>query len=58
MAHRRPPPQPVGEDDNLTGAELITQPAAVNQYNRLRDVARHYAVPYQEFAAGTAAKEA
>ncbi|MFF2721422.1 DUF6879 family protein [Streptomyces sp. NPDC058011] len=46
------------DDDNLTGAELITEPAAVNQYNRLRDVARHYAVPYQEFAAGMAVKEA
>ncbi|MFE3144909.1 DUF6879 family protein [Streptomyces scopuliridis] len=46
------------EDDNLTGAELITEPAAVNQYNRLRDVAQHYAVPYQKFAASRAAKEA
>ncbi|MFI6054611.1 DUF6879 family protein [Streptomyces violascens] len=38
-------------DDNLTGAELITEPAAVNQYNRLADVARHYAIPYDRFAA-------
>jgi hypothetical protein len=38
-------------DDNLTGAELITEPAAVNQYNRLADVARHYSIPYDRFAA-------
>ncbi|MER5794496.1 DUF6879 family protein [Streptomyces sp. NPDC001980] len=44
--------------DNLTGAELITEPAAVNQYNRLRDVAQHYSVPYKQFAANMAAKEA
>ncbi|MFD3310048.1 DUF6879 family protein [Streptomyces sp. NPDC058694] len=37
------------EDDNLTGAELITEPAAVNRYCRLRDAAWHYAVPYAEF---------
>lgn len=42
-------------DDNLTGAELITEPARVNQYNRLRDIAWHYAVPYKEFAAEIAA---
>ncbi|MFI2241105.1 DUF6879 family protein [Streptomyces chrestomyceticus] len=45
-------------DDHLTGAELITQPAAVNQYNRLRDIARHYSVPYQQFNAARPAKEA
>ncbi|MDX3387877.1 hypothetical protein PV682_41515 [Streptomyces niveiscabiei] len=39
------------EDDELTGAELITEPARVNQYNRLRDIALHYAVPYEEFNA-------
>ncbi|MFI6318552.1 DUF6879 family protein [Nonomuraea sp. NPDC050556] len=39
------------DDDNLTGAELISEPARVNQYNRLRDVAQHYAVPYKDFAA-------
>jgi len=44
------------DDDNLTGAELISEPARVNQYNRLRDVARHYAVPYKDFAAQVAAK--
>ncbi|WP_189175977.1 DUF6879 family protein [Streptomyces lasiicapitis] len=45
------------DDDNLTGAELITEPAAVNQYNRLRDVAQHYATPYKEFAARLNARE-
>jgi hypothetical protein len=44
------------EDDNLTGAELITEPTRVNQYNRLRDVAQHYAVPYGDFVAQLAAK--
>jgi hypothetical protein len=37
------------EDDNLTGAELITEPAAVNRYCQVRDAAWHYAVPYEEF---------
>ncbi|MFG3019011.1 DUF6879 family protein [Streptomyces sp. NPDC048254] len=37
--------------DVLTGAELITEPARVNQYNRLRDVAQHYATPSSKFAA-------
>ncbi|MEU4225785.1 DUF6879 family protein [Nonomuraea sp. NPDC026600] len=37
--------------DNLTGAELIMEPARVNQYNRLCDAAQHYAIPYKEFAA-------
>lgn len=46
------------DDDNLTGAEFVTEPAAVNQYNRLRDVALHYDVPYKQFAASVAAKEA
>ncbi|MBB1244167.1 hypothetical protein GL263_11450 [Streptomyces durbertensis] len=45
------------DNDNLTGAELITEPAAVNQYNRLRDVARHHAVPYDAFAARLSAQE-
>ncbi|MET7330588.1 DUF6879 family protein [Nonomuraea sp. NPDC005650] len=31
--------------------------AVGRQYNRLRDVARHYAVPYKEFAATMTAKE-
>ncbi|MBQ0825227.1 DUF6879 family protein [Streptomyces tagetis] len=46
------------DDDNLTGAELITEPVRVNQYNRLRDIAQHYAVPFEKFAAEPAAKEA
>ncbi|GGX33679.1 hypothetical protein GCM10010383_74990 [Streptomyces lomondensis] len=37
------------EDDNLTGAELITEPAAVNRYCQARDAAWHYAVPYGKF---------
>lgn len=45
------------DDDNLTGVELITEPARVNQYNRLRDVAMHYATPYKDFVAGMTAKE-
>ncbi|MET8824804.1 DUF6879 family protein [Streptomyces sp. NPDC004610] len=45
------------DDDNLTGAELITEPARVNQYNRLRDVARHFAVPYEQFNAAVHAQE-
>ncbi len=45
------------DDDNLTGAELITEPAAVNQYNRLRDVAQHHAIPYKQFVAQLNARE-
>lgn len=45
------------DDDNLTGVELITEPARVNQYNRLRDVALHYAIPYRDFVARMNAKE-
>lgn len=45
-------------DDQLTGAELITEPARVNQYNRLRDIALHYATPYSEFAERLAGMEA
>ncbi|WP_328433144.1 DUF6879 family protein [Streptomyces sp. NBC_00425] len=37
------------EDDNLTDAELITEPAAVNRYCQARDAAWHYAVPYTKF---------
>ncbi|NGO69049.1 DUF6879 family protein [Streptomyces boncukensis] len=44
------------DDDTLTGAELVTDPARVNQYNRVRDIAQHYAVPYEAFAL-TARKE-
>jgi hypothetical protein len=36
-------------DDNLTGAELITEPAAVTRYCQARDAAWHYAVPYEDF---------
>lgn len=43
------------DDDHLTGAGLITEPARVNQYNRQRDIAQHYAIPYKEFAARMAA---
>ncbi|MFF4183002.1 DUF6879 family protein [Streptomyces sp. NPDC001691] len=45
------------DGDNLTGVELITEPARVNQYNRLRDVAQHYAVPTRRFVAALAAEE-
>ncbi|MET9890579.1 DUF6879 family protein [Streptomyces sp. NPDC006465] len=38
------------DDDNLTGAELITEPAIVNRYVQARDAAWHYAVPYERFA--------
>lgn len=37
------------DGDNLTGVELVTEPARVNQYNRLRDAALHYATPWQQF---------
>jgi hypothetical protein len=37
------------EHDNLTGAELITEPAAVNRYCQARDAAWHHAVPYARF---------
>ncbi|MFF3517391.1 DUF6879 family protein [Streptomyces sp. NPDC002573] len=45
------------EADNLTGAELITEPAAVNRYLQAWDAAWHYAVPYEQFAAVVAAEE-
>lgn len=32
----------------------FSEPARVNQYNRLCDVARHYAVPYARFKASIA----
>lgn len=44
-------------DDQLTGAELITEPVRVNQYNRLRDIALHYATPYKRFAEQLAGQE-
>ncbi|MEV6730124.1 MULTISPECIES: DUF6879 family protein [unclassified Streptomyces] len=40
------------DDDNLLDVELITEPAEVNRYAQVRDVAWHYAVRYEEFAAG------
>ncbi|MGV9565157.1 DUF6879 family protein [Streptomyces sp. NPDC003480] len=43
--------------DNLTGAEIITEPAAVNLYLQAWDAAWHYAVPYEQFAALVAAEE-
>lgn len=45
------------DNDNMTGAELITEPSRVNQYNRLRDIALHYAVPYEQFGPLVAAKD-
>ncbi|GAB2863662.1 hypothetical protein GCM10027074_33650 [Streptomyces deserti] len=36
-------------EDNLTGAELTTEPAAVNRYCQVRDAAWHYAVPFAQF---------
>ncbi|WP_371750418.1 DUF6879 family protein [Streptomyces sp. NBC_01283] len=45
------------EAEDLTGVELISEPARVNQYNRWRDAAMHYAVPYPEFVARMAAGE-
>ncbi|CAL9443924.1 DUF6879 family protein [Streptomyces sp. enrichment culture] len=42
------------DDDNLLGAEIITEPAAVNRYAQIRDAAWHHAVKYDEFAAGLA----
>ncbi|MFD4788426.1 DUF6879 family protein [Streptomyces sp. NPDC058459] len=45
------------DDDHLTGAELVTEPARVNQYNRLRDIAVHYAIPYKDFVGRMTAKE-
>lgn len=43
-----------GEDDDLAGVELITEPAVVNRYAQVRDAAWHYAVPHTAFAAGAA----
>ncbi|MCX5561712.1 DUF6879 family protein [Streptomyces sp. NBC_00038] len=42
--------------DDLVSVELITEPVEVNRYAQARDGAWHYAVPYEEFAAGLAAK--
>ena len=43
--------------DDLTGVELITEPAEVVRYCMVRDAAMHHAVPYEEFAAGLAVKK-
>ncbi|MFC4502151.1 MULTISPECIES: DUF6879 family protein [Streptomyces] len=43
--------------DNLFGAELITEPAAVNRYLQAWDAAWHYAVPYEQFAVLVATEE-
>ncbi|MGW0394110.1 DUF6879 family protein [Streptomyces sp. NPDC003042] len=39
------------EADNFVDVELITEPAEVNRYTRVRDAASHYAVPYEVFEA-------
>ncbi|WP_329276972.1 DUF6879 family protein [Streptomyces sp. NBC_01451] len=44
-------------EDNLVSVELITEPVEVNRYAQVRDSARHYAVPYETFAAGLAATD-
>ncbi|WP_329344660.1 hypothetical protein OG866_44590 (plasmid) [Streptomyces sp. NBC_00663] len=40
-------------DDELTGVELITEPAEVIRYAMLRDAAWHHAVPFQQHATAT-----
>ncbi len=37
--------------DNITGIELITEPAEVVRYAIVRDAAMHHAVPFDQFAA-------
>lgn len=39
-----------GDDDVLLGADLVTDPAVVVKHCYYRDVARHYAVPWQKYA--------
>jgi hypothetical protein len=41
-----------GNDDILLGLEIITDPAEVVRYNYWRDVARHYATPWQGYRTG------
>ncbi|MEW2162874.1 DUF6879 family protein [Streptomyces sp. NPDC007084] len=36
--------------DDITGVELITEPAAVLRYATVRDAAMHHAVPFDQFA--------
>ncbi|WP_327580892.1 hypothetical protein OHA25_33400 [Nonomuraea sp. NBC_00507] len=38
-----------GDDDVLLGADLVTDPAVVVKHCYYRDVAQHYAVPWQEY---------
>ncbi|SEH02254.1 hypothetical protein SAMN05444920_12541 [Nonomuraea solani] len=38
-----------GDDDILLGADLVTDPAVVVMHCHYRDVAQHYAVPWQEY---------
>ncbi|MEV0123137.1 DUF6879 family protein [Streptomyces sp. NPDC050703] len=45
------------EGDDLTGVELITEPARVNSYAQIRDAAMHHAIPYQQLAAQVAAAD-
>ncbi|MBI1758254.1 MAG: hypothetical protein HYR62_03375 [Actinobacteria bacterium] len=42
-----------GEGDDLLGAELVEDPAAVIQAGWWRDVAWHHAVPYSEYVKAT-----
>lgn len=39
-----------GDDDVLLGADLVTDPAVVVKHCYYRDVARHYAAPWQKYA--------
>jgi hypothetical protein len=39
-----------GDDDRFVRAEIIEDPAVIVQHNYWRDVARHHAVPRDEFA--------
>ncbi|MFF3684940.1 DUF6879 family protein [Streptomyces sp. NPDC002187] len=43
--------------DDLMDVELITEPAEVNRYAQVRDVAWHHAVPYEAFAADLTVSE-
>ncbi|MGW8453712.1 DUF6879 family protein [Streptomyces niveus] len=45
------------DGDDLIDVELITEPVAVNRYLQARDAAWHFAVPYDEFAAGLPAAD-
>ncbi|MCX5399110.1 DUF6879 family protein [Streptomyces sp. NBC_00102] len=45
------------DQDNLLHFELITEPAEVVRYARVRDAAMHHAVPFDRFAAQVATTE-